>query len=192
MPKLLRDVQHRVTGDARQNAVAQRRRVDAVLVHDEDVLARTLADVAVDVERNALAVAVHDGFHLDQLRVHVVGAGLGHGRHGVGRQPRPRRNADVHAVVAIGAAQILAPLVIGDVNLGGRVERIDADLAVTAQHDGADIAGRHFVGGDDVHCCLAQFVERIVQLDAVDLGRTGPGAACGPAGGRWPGPWLFW
>src|SRR5271157_951890 len=37
--ELVRDVQHRVASDAGQNAVAQRRRVDAVLMHYEDVLA---------------------------------------------------------------------------------------------------------------------------------------------------------
>src|SRR5271157_3094305 len=169
--EFVRDVQHRVASDAGQNAVAQRRRVDAVLMHDEDVLAGSLADVAVDVQRDALGIAVHDGFHLDQLRIHVVGAGFGHGRHGVGRQAVPGRNADLHAVVRIGRAEVLTPLVVGNVNLGGRVERIDADLAITAQHDWADVTRRHFIGGDEFHRPLAKLVERIVQFDAIDLAR---------------------
>ena len=39
--------------------------------------------------------AVDVGFHLDELRVHVIGARLGHGRQRIGRDPRPGRNADV-------------------------------------------------------------------------------------------------
>src|ERR1019366_455168 len=81
----------------------------------------------------------------------------------------PRGNANVDTVVAVSAAQILAPLVIGDVNLGGRVERVNADLPVSAQHDGADIARRHFVGGYQIHRCLAQIVKGVVQLNTVDF-----------------------
>ena len=54
----------------------ERRRVEHVVADDEDVLAAAFADVAGDVERDALRVAVGDRFHLDQLRVRVVGRRL--------------------------------------------------------------------------------------------------------------------
>ncbi len=85
-------------------------------------------------------------------------------------------------------AQILAPFVIGDVNLGGRVERVDANLAIAAQHDGPDVAGRNFVGSHQFHRRLAEFVERVSPRRCDRSCTTGAGAACGRAGGKSPGP----
>src|SRR5208337_1045028 len=167
--ELVCEVHHRVAGDTRQNAVAQRWRADALLMHNEDILTRTFADIAVHVEGDALSVAVDDGLHLNELRVHVVGAGLGDGWQGVRSQTRPRGNANIHAVVGIGIAEVLAPLVIGDVNLGRRIEGVDPDLAIAAQHDRPDVTRGNFIGADQLHRRLAQFVEGIVQLDAIDL-----------------------
>src|ERR1700687_5514845 len=122
------DLQHRVARDPRQHGVAQRSGNQLVVLHQEQVLTRALADEAADVERDAFHVAVDDGFHLYELRVHVVGPGLGHGGQRVGRQPRPRRDAHVAAFAL--PAQILSPRIIDDVNLGGRVERVHAGLTI--------------------------------------------------------------
>ena len=51
---------------------------------------RAFADVAVGVERDALVESIDNSFHADQLRVHVVRCGFGHGRQRVGSDPRPR------------------------------------------------------------------------------------------------------
>src|SRR5262249_35085864 len=117
---------------------------------------------------DAFGVAVDDGFHLDQLRVHVVGAGLRHGRQGVGGETRPGGDADVAAGVVGG--QIFSPRVVDDVDRGRRVERVDARFAVAAQHDRADVAGPYAVVGDHVAHGFDDLVAREVDVDAIDLG----------------------
>ena len=151
----------------RQGRVAQRRRVDDAVAHDEDVLAGAFADQAVHVQRNAFRVAVGVGFHADELGVHVVGAGLGERGHGVGREAVPTGDADVGAVAA---RHVFPPGEVGDVDLDGRALGADADLAVAAQHDGPDVAGRDAVGFDGVDHRGAELVERVGNGDAVDLG----------------------
>ena len=71
--EVARERDDRVARDARQDRGGQRRRVDDVVAHEEQVLAAAFAEVAVGVERDAFAVAFGDRFHLDQLRVGVVG-----------------------------------------------------------------------------------------------------------------------
>ncbi len=88
-------MQHGVAGDALQNRRGQRRRVDDVVAHEEQVLAAAFAEEAGLVERDAFGVAVDGRLHLDQTGVGVVGGRLGHGRERVRRNPRPRADADV-------------------------------------------------------------------------------------------------
>src|SRR5208282_3062202 len=118
--EVARDLQHRVARDARKHGVAERSRVQHAVADDEQILARAFADVAVHIERDAFGVAVDDGFHLDELRVHVVGARLGHGGQSVGRDARPGRNTNIHAFAGI-RPQILPPRKICDIDLGGGV-----------------------------------------------------------------------
>ena len=111
--------------------------------HDEEVLARAFGEIAVHIERDALVVAVDVGFHADELRVHVVCAGLGERGHGVGREPVPAGDADVRAGIA---GNVLAPGEVRDVGLDRAALGVDADLAIAAEGDGADVAGRDAVG----------------------------------------------
>ena len=141
------DGQHRVAGDAGERGVGQRRGVENSVAHHEDVLARALAYQAVHVQTDALGIAVDLGFHVDQLRVHVVGAGLGQGGHGVGRKAVPTGDADVRAARA---GDVLAPREVGHVDLDGRALGADADFAVAAQGDGADVARGDAVGLDQL------------------------------------------
>src|SRR5579864_406374 len=139
-------------------------------MHQEQVLARALTDESAHVERDTFRVAVDDGFHLDELGVHVVRAGLRHCRQRIGSQPRPRR--DTH-VAAIGlAAQIFSPRIIDDVDLGRRVERVHACLAISAQHNWAYVAGPRAVVPDHIEHALNQLLAGEVDVDAVDLGRV--------------------
>ena len=70
------------------------------VAHDEQVLPAAFADEAGDVERDALRCSRRDGFHLDELRVRVVGRGLGHRRERVRRHAIPRADAHVHALLS--------------------------------------------------------------------------------------------
>ena len=118
---------------------------------------------------SVLTIARHLGLHADELRVHVVGAGLGQRGHGVGRQAVPAGDADVRAARA---RHVFAPGEVGDVDLHGAALGIDADFAVAAQRDGPDVARRHAVGLDHVDHAGAQLVEREGQRHAVNLGRV--------------------
>jgi hypothetical protein len=94
------DGEDRVAGDAAERGVGERRGVEDAVADEEEVLAGALGEVAVDVEAMPFGVAVDLGFHADELRVHVVGAGLGERGHGVGREAVPAGDADVGAAVA--------------------------------------------------------------------------------------------
>jgi len=141
--QILRDLDHRSAGDSRQHGVAGRRRPQPALAHEKEILARTFTDVAGGVEGDAFGIAVDQGFHLDQLRVHVIGAGFGQRGQRVRRQPVPTRNAHIHALRHRLFAQVLAPLPAGDVDVDRIVERVHAHFAVTAEHDRAHVAGGH-------------------------------------------------
>src|SRR5205085_3455907 len=96
-----------VARDARKDGRRERRRYDLALVHEEDVLTRPFRDVAAVVQGDAFGVAVRDGLHLDELRVHVVRAGLRHRGHRVRRQTVPRRDAHVNALLDGLVAEVL-------------------------------------------------------------------------------------
>ncbi len=88
--------------------------------------------MAIGIERDALGVTVEGGFHSDELRIHVVGGGLGHCRQCIRRYARPGAYTDVNALREGVGAEICAPRPTGHVALDRRVERIDADFAVAA------------------------------------------------------------
>src|SRR5579864_6072123 len=113
--QVARDLQHRVAGNARENGIAQRRRDQFVAMDEEQVFARAFADESILVQRDPLDVAVGNRFHLDELRVHVIRARLGHRGQRIRRQARPGRNTDVDAFTV--TAQIFSPGIVADVNL---------------------------------------------------------------------------
>ena len=119
MPLSRASARMRIARNAGQHRRAQRRSVDLAVAHHENVLAGALADIARGIEGDAFDVAVGDGFHLDQLRVHVIGPGLGHGGQGIGRHAVPTGDAHVHALGQRFLAQVLAPFPTGDVDLDG-------------------------------------------------------------------------
>src|SRR5271166_1268862 len=114
------DLHHRIARDAGKNGVAERRRLQHAVADDEYVFARPLADVAVYVERDAFGVAVDNGFHFNELRVHVIRACLGNGGQRVGRDAGPGRDAYINALAGVGS-EIFSPWIIADVNLGRRI-----------------------------------------------------------------------
>src|SRR4029077_12174482 len=123
-----------VAGDAGQDAGGQRRRVQRAVVHEENVHTGTFADVALGIEGDAFGVAVEAGFHADELRVHVVGGGFGHGRERVGGDARPGADADVNTFGERVGPEIGAPGPAGHVDVDRRAEGIDADFAVAAEN----------------------------------------------------------
>ena len=94
-------------------------------------------------------------------------------------------------------AQILAPDPAGQVDIHRVVQRIHADIAIGADGDGADIAGFHVVDADQFLHGFGQFVARVAQIHAVDLGGIGQAADVvaqaedGGSGGRGVAAYAF-
>src|SRR5580658_4509705 len=106
-----------VSGDAGKSGVGQRRGIDDAIADHKNIFPGAFADQSVDVERDALLVAIDVGFHADELGIHVIGAGLGQGGHGVGSETVPTRHADIGTAVS---CNVFAPWEVGDVDLNGR------------------------------------------------------------------------
>src|SRR6266581_2526335 len=134
-----------VAGDARQNAGGEWRSVKYAVVRKENVHARAFTDVAAGIERDAFGVAVERGFHSNELRIHVVGGGFGHGGKSVRGDARPGADADIDASRERVGTEIRAPVPAGHVNVDRRIQRIHSRFAVAAQHDGLHVTGVQFV-----------------------------------------------
>src|ERR1039457_5290862 len=161
-----------VARDAGKDASAQRRRVDLTVPHYKDVLAGTFADVAGHIQRDAFGVAVGDGFHFDELRVHVIGAGLGERGQRVGGHAAPTGDADIDAFGERLFAQILAPGPAGDEDVDGVLHAVDAHLPVAAHDDGAQVAGIHFVDADQFQHGFGELIGGETDIvHAVNFGR---------------------
>src|SRR5271163_3926751 len=111
-----------VAGDAGEDAGGQRGSEERAVVDEEHVHAGAFADVAVGIEGDAFGVAVEGGFHADELGIHVVGGGFGHGGESVGSDAGPGADADVHALGEGFGAEIGAPGPAGHVEVDGGAE----------------------------------------------------------------------
>src|SRR5207237_8002657 len=96
------------------------------------LIARTFAEMSFGIQRDSLGGPVHDGFHLEELRIHVIRARLRHSRQCFRRDASPRGNANIYSLLGIGS-EVFSPRVITDINLSRRIEGIHARLAVTPQ-----------------------------------------------------------
>src|SRR3954468_21953229 len=111
------DGDDRVAGDAVQEGAVYVGRIDHAVLHDEDVLARALADHAVRRETDAFVVAVAQRFHLDELAAEIIAGDLGHRWNGVRLHARPAGDAGVGALFHRLIAEVGAPRPAGDVGL---------------------------------------------------------------------------
>ena len=161
------DGDNAVAGDAGESRVAELRSVENAAADYEDVLARALADQSVDIQGDALLVAVDLSLHMDELGVHVVCAGLGERGHSVGGETIPTGDANVSAAVA---GDVLAPGKVGDVDLDGRTLGADANFTIAAERDGADVARGNLIGFNHIDDGRAELVKREGDLHAVDFG----------------------
>src|SRR5450432_920101 len=137
-----------VAGDAGKNAGGQRGSVERAAVDEEHVHAGAFADVAAGIESDSFSVAVERRFHTNQLGIHVICGGLGHGWQGIGCDARPGTDADVDTFSERFGAEVGSPAPAGHVHVDGRVEGIDADFSVAAQDDRLDITGIELVEAD--------------------------------------------
>src|ERR1035437_5709860 len=120
---------------------------------------------------DAFGGSVGDGFHFDELRVHVIGAGLGERGQRVGGQAAPTGDADVDAFGEGLFAQILAPGPAGDEEVDGVLHAVDTHLPVAAHHDGAQVAGVHLVNADHFQHGFGKLIGGVTDiLHAVNFG----------------------
>src|SRR4051812_42381813 len=117
---MLGDGDDRITRDAGENRVSKWRGVDNASAHEKEILTRAFREVAVPVERDAFDVAVGLGFHVDELRVHVICTGLRKRGHSVWRKTVPRGDTNVSTFAYV---DVLAPWEVRDVNLNRRLRR---------------------------------------------------------------------
>ena len=134
----------------------------------EEILAGAFADVSVDVQRDAFDVAVENGLHLDELRVHVVRTGLSHRGQGVRGKAGPGRDANIHPDV-LRPAKIFTPGIIGDIALGGKADGIHSEFAIAADDERTDVAGPHPVGADGFHHGIDKLLTGVVHRDTINF-----------------------
>jgi len=70
------------------------------------------------------------------------------------------------------AVNIFAPREVGNVDLDGRALGAYADLSITAQRDGPDVARRNPVALDQIHNARAKLLKVEGNLHPVDLRRV--------------------
>ena len=150
----------------------QRWRVDDPVLDDKQVLPGALGQEAVDVERDALDKTIRNSLHLDELRVHIVGAGLRHCRERVWRHPVPRRNHHVHALLEGFRPEVLAPEPGDERDVHRAVERVDAQFLVSAVGDRPDVAFLEPVLLDELDHRLVHLLLGERDVHPVDLRRV--------------------
>src|SRR6267142_182080 len=158
-----------VASDAGKNAGSKRRSEKSAVVYQEDVHAGAFTDVAARIERNAFRIAIEAGFHANELRVHVIRGGFGHGGQRVRSDARPGANTDVHALREGFGAEIRAPGPASHVAINGRVERVHADFAVAAKNDGLDVTGVEFVVANEFARDVGEIVHGMREIHAIDF-----------------------
>src|SRR6185437_4716511 len=97
--QILRDSDHAVACDPVENGRRDGRRVQRSVAHDEQILTTALGHESEGVQHYPFDVAVAPRFHLRELRVEIIAAGLRQRRHRVRRRTTPARYAYVHAIL---------------------------------------------------------------------------------------------
>src|SRR5688572_6575612 len=167
-----RDGDDRVPRDPLQDSGGKRRRVQTAVADREEVLTAAFGDVAERIEHDALGVLVLLRFHLAQLRIEVIAARFGHRGKGVRRRSAPARHAYVDTVRDAFLAEVRAPFPGDDERLHRDAGAVHAHLLTGADHERPDIAFLQVVADNGVDHALHELIDRVAQLDAVDLARV--------------------
>src|SRR6266853_6775257 len=143
------DLHDGVAGDARKNAGGQRRSVERAIVDEENVHAGAFTDMAAGIESDAFGVAVEASFHANELRVHVIGRGLGHGGQSIRGNAGPGADSDVNTLGESVWTEIGAPAPASHVNVDGRIQRIHSRFAVARQTEGLALTVIHLLKAEE-------------------------------------------
>jgi len=166
--EILGELDDRVACNTWQDAGGQWGCDQPAVMDKEDVHSGAFAHLAIAVERDAFSEPVERRFHADQLRVHVVGRGLRHGRQRVRRNACPGTDANVHPLRQSVRAEICAPLPAGHIEFDRRTQWIHTDFAVTAKGDWLHVARAHFVHANQFAGNVAEVIETVGKLHPVN------------------------
>ena len=140
-----------------QDRGRERRRPDAAVLDDEDVLARAVGDEAVVREQDRLVVARALCLVDRQHRVEVHPGRLGDVRDRVRADALPGRDHRADAVRLVVVAEVVAPRPAHDHHVDGVALGVHAQLAVAVERERAHVALRQPVAAD-------QLVRRCAEL----------------------------
>ncbi len=142
------------------------------VLDDEDILARPFRNEAVDVEEQALVVAVLGRLQVREDRVRIGPGHLGP-RHGhVDVMAGEGGSLDAYALLDRLGPEVSAPGPRRDGDVHRRADRGHAHFLRAVERDRADVAGVVLVGAHDL---LLRFDERfpaVGDLHHVDVGRV--------------------
>ncbi len=172
MAEILGDLDDRVARDPGQDRHRERRRVEDAVLHDEDVLAGAVRDVAVVREHDRLVVAAAPRLHRREHRVEVDPGRLRHVRDDVRPDALPardlRRDSEALAVLA----EVRAPREADDHDVDGVADRRDAELAVAVERKRPQVARPDAVRGDQLVRRRADLLDRVREIHVQDPRRV--------------------
>ena len=153
-----------------QDRHRERRGQEPAVLHDEDVLARAVGDVAVTREHDRLVVAGAAGLGRRQHRVQVDPGRLRDVRDHVRPDPLPARDhrGDPRLLPVLPEIRPPGKLTIDDVDGvpgGGYPE-----LAVAEERDRSDVAGRQAVRTDELVRRCSKLLDRVREVHEEHLG----------------------
>ena len=119
-----------------QNRTGHRRRIDAVVDDQENILAAALRHTVVGIQGYGLDKPVVLGFHDQILAVDVLAANLGHGTEAVGCNAPPTGYLDVHPLFDGLLAQVPAQRDCPQNRVDGTAPAIHAQRIVTPKDQG--------------------------------------------------------
>src|SRR6185437_10090272 len=148
------------------------RRVQRSVAHDEQILTTALGHESEGVQHYPFDVAVAPRFHLRELRVEIIAAGLRQRRHRVRRRTTPARYAHVHASLERLVTEIPPPDPRDYERLYRRLEWQHSHLLAGSQCDGAKITGLQVIFRHDVAARTDQIIDRVLHRHAIDPARV--------------------
>ena len=105
------------------------------IVNKKDVFPTPFADMAPYVQGYSLCITFCQGFHFDQLGIHVVRSGFCQRRKRVGCHPLPGRNSDIHPFFQSLLAQVLPPFPDKNSTIYQTRKRIDSQCPIPTVYD---------------------------------------------------------
>ena len=172
MAEVAGDRDDRVAGDPGEDRHRERRCVQHAVLHDEDVLARPVGDIAVVREHDRFVVAASARLHRREHRVEVDPRRLRDVRDDVRADALPARDLRGDALRLAVLTEIRAPREADDHDVDRVSHGRHAELAVAVERKRPEVAGRDPVDRDDLARCDAELLDRVREIHVEDPRRV--------------------